>query len=355
VLHWEKSGDTYHDNMTLAQTRGTWTQRRRRRMKNGGGDNGIASSSRQRLLFLACFLFVISFVTMTRVLNLIKIIKTSTVNLSSHIQEPSHPPSSSSPLVSNKTSVLFVKFHKVAGTTVSMHLDEIMEDNHQLQHTCTDHRCSLKVAEKMRNFINNKGINKTVIRRQFYDLLVGAKNTYKKIWLPKDSSLKVFTILRDPSERLRSQYYFQRRADGFCLRKHGKKCAAAQLTFMEWMTYEKDERDLKKAGSLELSACCEYVEILGGGDVQIALTVISYLFDVVGVTEHLDRSLSEMTRVVSGSDGTNFTVKYHIWNNSANKNSWTVEEKAMADSLTQKDRIIYEEALRRASANWLLG
>lgn len=72
---------------------------------------------------------------------------------------------------------------------------------------------------------------------------------------------------------------------------------------MEWITYKKDERDLQKAGSIDKKACCEYVQILGGPDVDVDVALAALnLFDVVGITEQ-DASFSEMIRVISGGNG----------------------------------------------------
>lgn len=91
-------------------------------------------------------------------------------------------------------------------------LKDVVEANDQCQHICTDHPCSLqlarnempRVASKKEGSSNNET---AVMRRRFYDSNVGAKGAKYNVlnnntmWLPRDSSLKVFTILRDPTER----------------------------------------------------------------------------------------------------------------------------------------------------------
>ncbi len=219
--------------------------------------------------------------------------------------------------------------------------DLFPENNSSQSRLCKDHQCSLSVARTMRSFATERA-NRTARRRLFYDSLVG-----KVPWLPNGATLKVFTILRDPLERIRSKYYFQR--SGWCVRKFGKECAAAQLTFFDWMNYTRNATapKLKRAGSSDPKACCEYVDVLGGGDLAAALGALE-LFDVVAIAERMRDSVSEIKGAV-GRKETNIAVAHHR-NNADNKKAWTAEEKALATELTRKDRSIYEAALKRAES-----
>lgn len=242
--------------------------------------------------------------------------------------------------VSGNISILFVKFHKVAGTTITTHLAKLckMFPAGVTCKKCGSHQCSLPLAKTLRSFAMMPA-NQTTRRRLFYESLAE-----EVPWLLNGATLKIFTILRDPAERLRSKYYFQRGskdAPGWCVRKYGDLCAAGQLTFLEWMKYRNGK--LKKAGGKDIDACCETVDVLGGGNLTVGLSVLQ-LFDVVGITERMHGTISEINLAM----GRNYTNINHMLNNTKNKKAWTEEERALAWELTRADRTIYNVALKMA-------
>jgi len=236
-------------------------------------------------------------------------------------------------------SLLFVKFHKVGGTSIM----DLMENKFAQHNKCDGHICSLTAARAMRN----------ATTRSNYDEKL--QSDPKTPWVPPGSDLKVFTVLRDPSERLRSKYYFQR--SGWCGRKYGDVCPAVRLSFMEWMKYEKDPNDPnipQDMGSMdaahEQQACCEYTKTLGDGDLSTALRSLKF-FDVVGITERMDETVNEIVRVVNGASEFKAEIGKRR-DNTSTKKPWTPEEKKMADWLTRDDRVIYEAALKMADETW---
>ena len=113
------------------------------------------------------------------------------------------------------------------------------------------------------------------------------------------------------------------------------------------MNYIMDERELKRAGSLDWQECCEYVNVLGGGNTEVALTALK-LFDVIGIAEHLEELFKLIKREITSFSNNNTLagelVSFH--NNTANKADWTSKEKQLVDQLTRKDQIIYKKALQ---------
>merc|ERR1712071_613930 len=90
---------------------------------------------------------------------------------------------------------------------------------------------------------------------------------------------------------------------------------------------------------------CEYTNVLGEMDLKKALRSLDY-FDIVGITEHMDRSMNEINRALGVYNRELVTEEQR--NNTKAKLPWTEEERELADKLTRTDRIIYEKALRLA-------
>lgn len=268
-----------------------------------------------------------------------------------------HSIASSSPDTKNSDAhLLFVKFHKVGGTTIEKYLKGMFPAKEDKNCTspngescpchCISHDCSLPVARRMGSLSKEPGLNRAAKLRLLHDSIFGKENKGST----KRTDFNVLTILRDPVERIRSKYYFQRYGpdggEGWCVKKYGKKCAASELTFLEWMSGENNNASgLMKMGGVDPEACCEYVEILGGGDVDVALSALE-LFDVVGITEQMNETIAEISKVM-GRNATNFP---HVFNNAQNKKPWSVEERALAEKLTRKDQIIYRAALKLAES-----
>ena len=92
-----------------------------------------------------------------------------------------------------------------------------------------------------------------------------------------------------------------------------------------------------------MEACCETVDVLGGGNITVGLSVIQ-LFDVVGITERMHGTISEVNLAI----GRHYTNIKHKLNNTKCKKAWTEEERALAWELTRAGRIIYNTALEMA-------
>ena len=72
------------------------------------------------------------------------------------------------------------------------------------------------------------------------------------------------------------------------------------------------------------------------------------LFDVVGITEQMNETIAEISKVMGRNATRNFPHK--LRNNAQNKKPWSVEERALAEKLTRKDQIIYKAALKLAES-----
>merc|ERR1712071_52689 len=187
---------------------------------------------------------------------------------------------------------------------------------------CADHNCSLPVARKMGGCKNRKEFRHALDE---FD------------WVPSGAEVKTFTLLRDPAERLRSKYFFRRAQ--WCTKKYGENCSATRMSFLEWMNYSSSEHG--DQGGKDLESCCEYTKVLGQMDLKKALRSLDY-FDIVGITEHMERSMNEINRAFGVYNHALVTEEQR--NNKKAKLPWTEEERELADKLTRTDRIIYEKA-----------
>ena len=226
-------------------------------------------------------------------------------------------------------------------------------------HECSSHVCSISIAKTFRNFVTGQSHNITTQRSALYSSLKDDfhNGVNQHEWAsgrgqcgPK--SLLLVTILRNPLERIRSKYYFQRGNEthpGWCakVKKIGDKCPASSLTFYEWLTTTRQHNVGKSPES-----CCEYAHVLGGGNVGLALRALR-LFDFVAITERYEESV----RIIAGMLGQHEHGKEdemirpvyssHARDNSASKFVWSRKEKEAAEKLVAGDMQIYQAALKR--------
>jgi len=276
-------------------------------------------------------------------------------------------------------AVLFVKFHKVGGTTFMRLINRAFNTTTELcanscgaecprgetTSLCTGHASLKATSRVLRNAWSlqhaaSLPAEERRARQHAALLKSGAK------WLrpcrggaAPHVGLRTATLLRDPAERLRSKYYFQRNTSR-CSRNLGDLCAATRMTFLEWMTAREKHGADDKVGT-DLQACCEYVTRLGGGSVDLAVRTLQSQFDVVGVTERYEEAVLMLgdalelppERLRYGASSTVEVAR----NNTAAKLPWTEAERRAADKLTAKDRKVYEVAkdLARRRAEALYG
>jgi len=256
--------------------------------------------------------------------------------------------------------VVFVKFHKVAGTSIACDILKYLQqsrtnDNFYL---CASHYCSLPIARLFPNIVTKSSFNHTNHAIHMQDrnaLLAGTANwvgpgaqqvitfpTLPSSQLQSSFNIKFMTILRDPVERIRSKYYFQRGSSdnpGWCVIK-SNNCLAAKLTFLEWLKYYEH----RKTTSNEMGVCCEYAKVLGGRSVDVAIRAIK-LFDAILFTEQYTESTRTVAEALGISNYNEVPSVSALRNNTAVKMPWGAEERALAEKITTGDTRIYNAAL----------
>mmetsp|Transcript_63231 Transcript_63231/g.137522 ORF Transcript_63231/g.137522 Transcript_63231/m.137522 type:complete len:350 (-) Transcript_63231:104-1153(-) len=262
---------------------------------------------------------------------------------------------------------LLVKFHKVGGTTVMDTLNSYLDQDPECSRCCGTFRCGEVKGPLLgctghvgRNLISDLLRRNTLTLKNQEDpsdpanllpyserhaLLGSAEGEVEMLtrWIPKDSSgagdkMLVLTVLRDPAERVRSLYYFDR-SQNFCKLPD---CLAKKVSFLEWLQYKPD-------GVHTLSgvpSCCEYSDFLGH-NVASAKVALSTLFDVVGITENMNELLVTIARRM-GKAYTSLPAAHSAdsirRDNSDNQEPWTEEERKAAEKLVEGDMEIYNFA-----------
>ncbi|CAE6958901.1 STR8 [Symbiodinium natans] len=259
----------------------------------------------------------------------------------------------------DSTHSLFVKFHKVAGSTWRAYVDTISHEGNSCSKDCGDpvwdceqryphelatfewccqqsgkndscpgiaHSCTFHTGMAvMRQAVSGQNI--TTLTSDMADvqnlwpaterLKLLWKVEWARSWLPSDlhhKRLLVTTILREPIERLRSFYYFG--GNGFFTNFSADlgNLAASHQGFKSWLEFRRDfvtgnwsyeqfqqQASNRDAGSTSMSivlrSCCEYETWLGDGSVEKAKLTLATQFDLVGITERLDESLVSLGMV----------------------------------------------------------
>jgi len=297
-----------------------------------------------------------------------------------------------------KTYSLFVKFHKVAGSTFREYIDEMTGANvacsshcgtpnwpclqtyaelpnadeicgpypditrlcqGQEPNSCTFHG-SLGVifdAWKDRqlqpaNETDLAGVQNLWPDTKRFELLRSVE--YARAWLPQTSHNKrilVTTILRDPVERIRSYFYYLNRE------------AKSHEAFLTWLQFRRDyvagnwtqaqfnAQVMSPRGATSMSilnrSCCEYETWLGHGSVAKAKRALTTQFDLVGITERMNEAVLVLGRLYGFGTEQTAAIGRAIprdKDNSDDKLDYTDEEKALATFIASKGTQIYDFA-----------
>ena len=273
--------------------------------------------------------------------------------------------------------VLFVKYHKVGGTSMTMLLAKIAEEQYpttgiRLGKTgktgsvwcgggvCLDH----STTDSMRVFVdavNAKGLSpwsscfdtpptaecsllSAKSRHSQLDGNLDARRTLSSPWLPcvwAPPSRKMLTIvlLREPHERLRSKYFFQRDSswckDLYCRPKHED--------FARWL--EKPAAGESLLGTAyEQEACCEYSAVGRKRTKEQAMIALAQDIDVIGITERYMEAVVETLRQLGLSYGAVPCLPGARSNE--NKDEWTTHTLKLAKEATAEDARVYAFAVK---------
>ena len=177
---------------------------------------------------------------------------------------------------------------------------------------------------------------------------------WARFWLPRDLHQKriiVTTILREPTERIRSYYYFQNPIashSGFKdFLEFRRDYVAGNWTHAQFLKQASTKNRGSTSMSILLRSCCEYETWLGNGSIEKAKLTLSTQFDLVGITEKMDEGLVSLGKLYG------LTVQQlaavgqripHELDNSDLKLDWTDEELALATFIAQKSTAIYGHA-----------
>ncbi|CAE7604107.1 NLRC5, partial [Symbiodinium sp. KB8] len=296
------------------------------------------------------------------------------------------------------THSLFVKFHKVAGSTWRGFVDEmtgetqacsgncgntkwicdqqLSESEPKLRewcyqtkvswlntcdrpmHTCTFHQ-SLEIVREavsgktltLANSSDLAAVSNLWPDKKRLNLLWGVE--WARVWLPgnfQNKRILVTTLLREPKERIRSFYYFKNSAptrEGFKAFLEFRRDFVLGNMTQERYEAEKGHQDRAfTTMSLLLRSCCEYETWLGDGSVAKAKLVLSTQFDLVGITERMNDALVSLGRLygLSAEETARIGLKadQDKLDNSENKLDWTDEELNLTTLVAEKGTQIYD-------------
>lgn len=278
--------------------------------------------------------------------------------------------------------ILFVKYHKVGGTSMAMLLAKIAEEQYpttgiQLGETgqgkysfwcgggvCLDH----STKDSMRVFVD--AVNATGLspwsscfgthptgecsllsaksRHSQLDGNLDARRAVSSPWLPcvwAPPSRKMLTIilLREPHERLRSKYFFQRDSswceDLWCRPKHED--------FARWLEKPAAGESLNGT-AYDQEACCEYTA--AGGTLnrertkEQAMIALAQDFDVIAIAERYLEAVVETLRQLGLSYGAVPCLPSARENE--DKDEWTTHTLKLAKEATAEDARVYAFAVQ---------
>lgn len=258
-----------------------------------------------------------------------------------------------------RLSVLFVKFHKVGGTSM---LDELRKETGQSfccakacenEEQYSKHGCggemgggclghdSRHVALRTWGEIQiQRGVEASMDiwpKQKRYDELLSKGLPHVTRWLsPSSETLLIVTMLREPRERLRSKYYFRR-----TLGDNGNSCCqdAVANSFDQWLQLLQNGHP-----SFKVEAVSEYVHFLGNDSVDRAKYVLATRFDHIGLLEDMNGTMVELWRQLGRDSGSGSGSKVeitHARDDSLSKAPWTQDQYAMAADLVAKDMEVY--------------
>ncbi|CAE7206426.1 unnamed protein product [Symbiodinium pilosum] len=295
-----------------------------------------------------------------------------------------------------KTFSLFVKFHKVAGSTWRDYVDTMTGQNRFCSGNCGNPawpceqdgtRTALEHqpcrAETIAAFCHTRpttctfhgslGVmyqatldqNLTVAN---YSDLAGVQNLWPdskrfqlywrvewaRAWLPmnmlylQNKRILVTTILRDPVEKIRSYYYY-RNFEGnhttFLAFLEFRRDYVAGNWTMEGFEAQKHMPKPAETFSILNRSCCEYETWLGQGSVDKAKITLSTQFDLVGITERMNESLVSLGKLYGLTAEEIGRVGRSIpkdKDNSDEKLDWTDEEKSLATYIATNSLKVYD-------------
>mmetsp|Transcript_3549 Transcript_3549/g.8564 ORF Transcript_3549/g.8564 Transcript_3549/m.8564 type:complete len:401 (+) Transcript_3549:38-1240(+) len=294
---------------------------------------------------------------------------------------------------------LFVKFHKVAGTTWQLYLIRMIGEWYDCGSLCgnPDWVCEQKAGPNSPEAESCKGqsvswavvpfcqdprnrprsctshpstdvIREAVSGRTLavaspvlsdlqnlypdarrFELL--ARVSWARSWLPStfvQKRLKLTTILREPTERLRSYYYYDNAyssRQGF----NGFLAFCRDYVAGNWSLeqFEHQKSFFRGAKSLAIlrRSCCEYERYLGEESLEKSLATLSTMFDLVGLQERMDESLVSLGKLYGLTPHDVAKIGRTVppdCNSNSDKLEWTEEELRMAQYVSNKSQEIYK-------------
>ncbi|CAE7201887.1 STR8, partial [Symbiodinium natans] len=292
---------------------------------------------------------------------------------------------------------LFVKFHKVAGTTWQLYLLRMIGEYYDCSSLCgnPDWVCEQKAGPNSPEAASCKGQSDSwaavpfcqdprprsctahpstdVIReavsgqtlavansdlsdlRNLYSdekrLELLARVPWARSWLPStfiQKRVRLTTILREPTERLRSYYYYDnayssREGFGGFLR-FCRDYVAGNWTLEQFERQKSLFRGAKSLAILRRS-CCEYERYLGEESLEKSLVTLSTMFDLVGLQEKMDESLVTLGRLYGLTPHEVAEIGRSVppdCNSNSDKLDWTEEELRLAGYVSSKSLEIYK-------------
>mmetsp|Transcript_7393 Transcript_7393/g.15349 ORF Transcript_7393/g.15349 Transcript_7393/m.15349 type:complete len:359 (+) Transcript_7393:90-1166(+) len=290
-------------------------------------------------------------------------------------------------LLTTRSSLLFVKFHKVGGSTMMRTLEDLLSFN-AVERTC-DRSCGLNGSALIEDSLcsdlelpnsclghasldsaragmalmnptpavpedltDPRNLQSDEVRRSAF--LKGAP--WSSMWLREaGDKFFAFTLLRDPAEKLRSKFFWHRRSDddvnlvtfeSYLLRQLRTVRSANFTALNQKSTF------LHASGGHKFRPCCEYVDFLGDFSVNTAKQVLATQFNLVGITERFDETLVTIAHIL-GFPVSALPAPSHDKDNGDHKEDWTNETRALAEEIVVSDRPIYEFATQLFSRQLL--
>jgi hypothetical protein len=291
------------------------------------------------------------------------------------------------------TGVFFLKFHKVGGTTVTdwlvaaLQASDCSRRNHiscssspwpnasnchgftgerllpgqatRTARACLGHNSlfwwnELKHSPAAGGVVTNGSA--TLLPAAHRMALLLSKKAPAAEWLgcPRShprTQLMLVAMLRDPTEKLRAQYYF--RSTSSLGREHidfRVEMRSLNLTFDQWMLHQDA---LPPRGSLTneyTSYLCRATSRDKARDAACAISALGSWFDVIGLTERITEAMVEMGRLLSLGEAALAQVPMNHERANLDKKPWTTEQRAIAVRLTMRDMQVWAWANRTSRA-----
>ena len=199
-----------------------------------------------------------------------------------------------------KDGYVFIKTHKVGGTSVTQMLSRTLEEANNVTQCDYPNRSSANPLLGCRSCLDEPSRGRVAAAFRAPHLLA-AQSAVQKVcpfWVP-GRRLHTMIMLREPVDRLYARYYYQL-SDGWCRRKAAtlgmQGCASDHYGFVDWALAPSPdlvEQGLFRPESHALHA--ETVHALGGSlGVAGALRVLKRI-EVVGVTSRFNETLAVLS------------------------------------------------------------